>query len=217
MDIQIAQVWEAASILLALQATSFGWRINRELAASEKGEPTWLPVADIVNLIAMCISVACAFLVPILGIWSTSGAIRSFGLVLILVVGHAVSDGRSLRALQYREAIEHVFSVARKVCGRRDGCPIHVLPARSWSEQKHGLRGLLRVPTRLLTTKPQHQQHDPQGQVGDRAQECRVGVVIQVPGALAAGGGRTRARQATTKMLKGPAEFLDYFPATTGV
>ena len=30
----------------------------------------------------------------------------------------------------------------------------------------------------LLTTKPQHQQHDPQGQVGDRAQECRVGVVI---------------------------------------
>ena len=24
-------------------------------------------------------------------------------------------------------------------------------------------------------------------------------------------------RQATTKMLKGPAEFLDYFPATTGV
>jgi hypothetical protein len=91
MDIQIAQVWEAASILLALQATSFGWRINRESAASENGEPTWLPVADIVNLIAMCISVACVFWVPILGIWSTNGAIRSFGLVLILVVGHAVS------------------------------------------------------------------------------------------------------------------------------
>jgi hypothetical protein len=79
MDIQIAQLWEAASILLALQATSFGWRINRESAASEKDEPTWLPVADIVNLIAMCISVSCVFLAPILGIWSTSAAIQSFG------------------------------------------------------------------------------------------------------------------------------------------
>jgi len=91
MDIQIAQLWEAASILLALQATSFGWRINRESAASEKDEPTWLPVADIINLIAMCVSVSCVFLAPILGIWSTSAAIQSFGLVLILTVGHAVS------------------------------------------------------------------------------------------------------------------------------
>jgi hypothetical protein len=91
MDIQIAQLWEAASILLALQATSFGWRINRESAASEKDEPTWLPVADIVNLIAMCVSVSCVLLAPILGIWSTSAAIQSFGLVLILTVGHAVS------------------------------------------------------------------------------------------------------------------------------
>lgn len=91
VDIQTAQLWEAASILLALQATSFGWRINRESAASEKGEPTWLPVADIVNLFAMCVSVSCVFLAPILGIWSIDGAVRSFGLVLILTVGHAVS------------------------------------------------------------------------------------------------------------------------------
>ena len=31
------------------------------------------------------------FLAPILGFWSTAGAVRSFGLVLILTVGHAVS------------------------------------------------------------------------------------------------------------------------------
>ena len=91
MNVEIGQLWEAATVLLALQATSFGWRINRESAASEKGEPTWLPVADIINLLAMCISVSCVFLAPILGFWSTGGAIRSFGLVLILTVGHAVS------------------------------------------------------------------------------------------------------------------------------
>ena len=91
MNVEIGQLWEAATVLLALQATSFGWRINRESAASEKGEPTGLPVADIVNLSAMGISVSCVFLAPILGFWSTGGAIRSFGLVLILTVGHAVS------------------------------------------------------------------------------------------------------------------------------
>ena len=91
MIVELGQLWEAASVLLALQATSFGWRINRESAASEKGEPTWLPVADIINLLAMCISVSCVFLAPILGFWSTGGAMRSFGVVLILTVGHAAS------------------------------------------------------------------------------------------------------------------------------
>ena len=90
MNVEIGQLWEAATVLLALQATSFGWRINRESAAAEKDEPTWLLVADIINILAMCISVSCVFLAPILGFWSTGGA-RSFGLVLILTVGHAVS------------------------------------------------------------------------------------------------------------------------------
>ena len=89
MLVEIGQLWEAASVLLALQAASIGWRVNRKLAASEKGEPTWLPVADIINLLAMAISVCCVFLAPILGFWSTSGAVRSFGMVLILTMGHA--------------------------------------------------------------------------------------------------------------------------------
>ena len=91
MNIEIGQLWEAASVLLALQAASLGWRINRELSASEKGEPTWLPVADIINLLAMAVSVSCVFLAPVFGIWSATGAVRSFGIVLILTVGHAIS------------------------------------------------------------------------------------------------------------------------------
>jgi hypothetical protein len=91
MNVEIGQLWEAATVLLALQATSFAWRINRESAASEKDEPTWLPMADIINLLAMCISVSCVFLAPILGFWSTGAAVRSFSLVLILTVGHAAS------------------------------------------------------------------------------------------------------------------------------
>lgn len=91
MNIEIGQLWEAASVLLALQAASLGWRINRESSASEKGEPTWLPVADIINLLAMAVSVSCVFLAPVLGLWSANGAVRSFGIVLILTVGHAIS------------------------------------------------------------------------------------------------------------------------------
>ncbi len=91
MNIEMGQLWEAASFLLALQASSISWRINRESTASEQGEETWLPVADIINLLAMFTSVCCVFLAPILELWSTTGAMRSFGLVLILTVGHAVS------------------------------------------------------------------------------------------------------------------------------
>jgi hypothetical protein len=91
INLEFGQLWEAASVLLALQATSFGWRINRETDASEKGEATWLPVADLVNLAAMSTSVLCVFVAPILNIWSIEGAIRSFGLVVILTLGHAIS------------------------------------------------------------------------------------------------------------------------------
>lgn len=91
INLEFGQLWEAASVLLALQASSFGWRINRETDAAEKGEKTWLPVADGVNLAAMCTSVLCVFIAPILGLWSIEGAIRSFGVVVILTFGHAVA------------------------------------------------------------------------------------------------------------------------------
>jgi hypothetical protein len=38
VTVEIGQLWEAATVLLALQITSFGWRINRESGASEKGK-----------------------------------------------------------------------------------------------------------------------------------------------------------------------------------
>jgi cytochrome b561 len=88
VEIQMAQVWESASVVLALQAMTIGWRINRESQLSEKGEPTWMPVADIVNLIAILLSVLGVFVAPVLGLASGRFTARVFGLVLILTVGH---------------------------------------------------------------------------------------------------------------------------------
>jgi hypothetical protein len=114
MNVEIGQLWEAASVLLALQATSFGWRINREASESEKGEATWLPVADIINLFAMCISVSCVFLAPILGFWSTAGAVRSFGVVLILTVGHAVSLAAHYELFKFGKRSNSYFPLQEK-------------------------------------------------------------------------------------------------------
>jgi hypothetical protein len=89
MNIQLGPLWESASVVLALQATSIGWRINRESQLAEKGEPTWMPAADLVNLCAMAISAGGVFVAPVLDLASPQTASRVFGLVLILMVGHA--------------------------------------------------------------------------------------------------------------------------------
>ncbi len=91
MDISLGELWQSASVVLALQATSIGWRINRESQLAEDGKPTWMPVADILNLIALAVSVLGVFVSPVLGVSTVQTAATVFGLVLILMLGHVVA------------------------------------------------------------------------------------------------------------------------------
>lgn len=91
MIVEFGQLWNAAAVILALQATAWGWRINRESGLAEKNEPTWLPVADIMNLFAMAVTAGGVFVGPVLGLWTEQTAGKYFGLAIILLVGHATA------------------------------------------------------------------------------------------------------------------------------
>src|SRR5207248_1160950 len=68
--------------------TSFSWRISREVSVGEAGDVTWLPPADIVNLISMAVSVVGVFGLPLLGLVNLNFIKHSFGLAVLLFVGY---------------------------------------------------------------------------------------------------------------------------------
>jgi hypothetical protein len=53
------------AILLALQIATLGWRINREIPLGDKGERTWFPVADYLNVLSMVSVVFVCIVMPI--------------------------------------------------------------------------------------------------------------------------------------------------------
>ena len=89
IEIDISELWQAAAILLGLQATSFNWRIQQEAAVADRGDIKWLPPADWINLIAMMLCVALVFALPAIGLVDVKFARMAFGLIAILVVGHS--------------------------------------------------------------------------------------------------------------------------------
>ena len=51
--------------LIALQFVAFGWRINREVVMEGKGERTWLPASDWLNIASLIAVSLCCVLRPI--------------------------------------------------------------------------------------------------------------------------------------------------------
>ncbi len=115
MIVELGQLWNAAAVILALQATALGWRINRESSLAEKDEPTWLPVADIMNLFAMAVTAMGVFAGPILGLWTEQTAGKYFGLVIILLVGHAVALAGHYELFKFGKRSAQYFPVQEKI------------------------------------------------------------------------------------------------------
>jgi hypothetical protein len=87
----LADIWTAAGVILGFQATSFLWRIANEVTRNRENnnqDVTWLPPADILNLIAMVVLVSGVFLAPLLVSLPPLWAQKAFGLSLLLFVGH---------------------------------------------------------------------------------------------------------------------------------
>ena len=85
-----SDIWTAAGVILGFQAAAFLWRIANEVAYSRETknrDVTWLPPADLMNLVAMAVMVLGVFLGPLLP-GATAAPQKWFGLALILFVGH---------------------------------------------------------------------------------------------------------------------------------
>ena len=48
-----AQLTTLTGIILALQFAAFGWRVNREITVGDRNDRTWLPLPDLLNIIAL--------------------------------------------------------------------------------------------------------------------------------------------------------------------
>jgi hypothetical protein len=87
--VRLSDIWSAAGFLIALELGAFSWRLSREINMSERGEPTWLPVAEFLNLAAMVVAVVGVFILPIAGFRSSRLPRVLLGVSLVLFVGHA--------------------------------------------------------------------------------------------------------------------------------
>jgi hypothetical protein len=83
--------------LIALQFVAFGWRINREVVMEGKGERTWLPASDWLNILSLAaVSLFCV-------LWPIST--QDFGRVCrsvlaigyVLIAMHPVSQAADYR------------------------------------------------------------------------------------------------------------------------
>ena len=88
MSIELTDIWTAAGVLIGFQVTSFVWRVSREVEVGKKGDLTWLPPADILNLISMAVAMVGVFVLPIIGLADLSFMRFSFGLAVLLFVGY---------------------------------------------------------------------------------------------------------------------------------
>lgn len=88
MAIDLASLWPAAGVLAGLQVTAFTLRINREIAVGGRGDVTWLPVADVLNLLSLVAIMLGVFISPVLGIGGAAVPGKAFGLAVLLLVGY---------------------------------------------------------------------------------------------------------------------------------
>lgn len=116
MSIELTDIWTAAGVLIGFQITSFVWRISREVEVAKKGDLTWLPPADILNLISMAVAMVGVFVFPILGLVDLNFIRFSFGLAVLLFIGYPFAlaghydmynnkTGRSMSYFPFQEKV----------------------------------------------------------------------------------------------------------------
>ncbi|MFQ5961472.1 MAG: hypothetical protein ACE5MG_08740 [Candidatus Methylomirabilales bacterium] len=88
MEIPLSDIWVAAGFLIGLQAAAFTWRVSREIAVSERGDITWLPPADLLNLLAMLVAFLGVFVPPIVGLRTPNVPQVALGLSIVLFASY---------------------------------------------------------------------------------------------------------------------------------
>lgn len=87
MSIEV--VWTVAAVVVGLQLAAASWRVQREIAMSERGELVWLPPAEWMNLVALLVIIGGVFVLPVLGVSEAASLARhSLALGLVLLAGY---------------------------------------------------------------------------------------------------------------------------------
>lgn len=118
MELSYGEILAAAGVLLGFQITSFTWRISREVNIGES-DPTWLPVADMLNLASMLVVVIGVFVLPILNVANLRFMKLAFGLALLLFIGYPFAlaghydmyNRKTTRSVKYFPFQEKVVAV----------------------------------------------------------------------------------------------------------
>lgn len=124
MDIQLVDIWTAAGVLIGFQVASFTWRVSREIEVGQVGDLTWLPPADMVNLLSMVVLLVGVFTLPILDLVDMNFVKHSFGLAVILFIGYPFTlaghydmyNNKTPRSYDYFPFQEKVVVVILKIC-----------------------------------------------------------------------------------------------------
>jgi len=84
----LKDLWTAGGVLLGIQVACFSWRTTREVTVAGKGDITWLPPADILNLLSLALVAIGMFAIPLMGVADVNLARRMLGVAVILFAGH---------------------------------------------------------------------------------------------------------------------------------
>ena len=87
MEVQLSQLWTAASVLAGFQVAALTWRIKRELEMEAEGETTWVTLPDGFVVASFLVLVFGVFAAPILcSSIEANTAAKWFVLALVLFV-----------------------------------------------------------------------------------------------------------------------------------
>src|ERR1051325_179118 len=112
----LPELWEICALLVAVQTASFAWRLAEESRVSRKGDITWVPVADALNLVAIAVLAFGVFVLPVAGLLPLRESRIAVALSILLFVGHLVSvaahyelfNPRTARSMKYFPRQERV-------------------------------------------------------------------------------------------------------------
>jgi hypothetical protein len=88
VEVKIGMLWVAAGVLIGLQTTAFSARATREIRVGDRGDLTWLPPADMLNLASLVVTAVGVFVLPVLRIGSSALPREALGLGVVLAVGY---------------------------------------------------------------------------------------------------------------------------------
>jgi hypothetical protein len=87
MPVDLGALWTAGGVLAGLQITAFTLRITREIAVGREGDITWLPLADVLNLLSLLVTMLGVFIAAVLHIGGVALPAKAFGASVLLLAG----------------------------------------------------------------------------------------------------------------------------------